>query len=275
MTELDFRRIVGKWASLRRFAGLTVECALESVNQGKVDVATFFSKLLYFLPYSPRSLEKVLSYGLIKVSHGYVKKDTSFYTLRVNEIPFSSEDESSVRMAFESLVELGITDIVDKDTISFRSNIVNDIVKHIAPFIIGKIQPADIALEAASYPYKVISGISSLYVMVRSNKLPRCYTVLAGLVSPVVKIDNGTSLAKSTIEVDEWNEATKRMSQIKMLKNIFVMEYFKALGFMFGNNIVVRTYPIEVSGFFIENVIKPAYQRYYILLRRRSRGRGT
>lgn len=272
---LDFRSITRKWTSLRRFAGLTVECALESVKQGKVDVASFYSKLLYFLPFSPRSLEKVLSYVLIRASRGYVEKNPSYYTIRVDDVPIDPDEKDDVRTAFGSLINLGIANAAGADAISLRSSIVDDIVRCIAYFITEEIQPMDVEPERTARPYRIVSGISSLYVMHKGNRLPKCYTVLAGLTSPVVKINRGENITvKSTIEAGEWREARNRMSRIKVLRAGFDVEYFKAIGLMIENEVITRTYPMEISGYFIDNVVKPAYQQYYNLLRRRPLGRG-
>lgn len=274
-SAFTFHRVTRSLSSLRRFAGLTVECAFDSIRRGKVDVATYYCKLLYFLPFSPRSLEKVLIFGLIKACCGYVKKDINYYILKVNEISVDPDDESSIRASFESLIDLGMAVPTGGDAISLRPEVVNEMVRIIAPYIAEVTSPADIEIESASIPYKIVSGISALYVMHKGNRLPRCYSVLTGLVSPVVRITaSGDAVTKSTIDLDEWSEAKKRISRIKTLRDSFQIEYFKAIGLMVENKILVRTYPMEISGYFIENIIKPAYQHYYNLVRMRRRGRG-
>jgi hypothetical protein len=49
------------------------------------------------------------------------------------------------------------------------------------------------------------------------------------------------------------------------------MEYFKAVGFLHENKIITVTYPnaVEVAGTFVNNIIVPAYKRYYELIKTR------
>lgn len=271
---LDYRYITKKWGRLRRFAGFTISSALDSIKRGEIDIATFFSKLLYFLPYSSRSLEKVLYYGLIRASHGYHKKDPGLYTTSINDIPISDPDEKkSVEENFKFLIDLGVADRANAEAIRFRPNVIDEIVRPIA-HIFSEVSPEDVGPEVTLYPHRVISGISSLYVMYKGGRLPKCYSILTGLVSPIVKVDkNGKVSKKNTIETNEWMESINNMSKIRKLRDRFPAEYFKARGFMEENNIIVRKYPIEISGHFIENVIVPAYKRYYNLLLERARRR--
>lgn len=276
MVRVDYKYVTRKWRSLRRFAGLTVEASLDAIKSGKVEVARFYSGLLYFLPFAPRSLEKVLIRGLFKASRGYIMKETNYYTVTVEDIPdFEPDEKDAVLSAFKSIADMGLATISGPTSITFKPEVVNDLVRPLAPYIIDimgeKFHPSDV--ESGSHAYRLVSGISSVYIMYRGNRLPKCYTLLTGLVSPVGRVEaNGEVLVKHTIANDEWSEAKSNMSRLKPLKDSFEVEYFKALGVMFENRIVVNVGPIEISGLFIENAIKPAYERYYTLLRKRPRG---
>ncbi|MEM4913145.1 MAG: hypothetical protein QW579_02965 [Desulfurococcaceae archaeon] len=277
MSKIDFRLITKKWSRLRTFAELTVESALNSIKKGHIDTASLFSGLQYQLPGTLRSVEKVFSYALVEASYGYVNKDLNRYKIEVDKVPgFEPHERNKIKWAFESLVKLGIADRVDANTIRIRPEVIDDIVRILAPFIVKtEVEPAKLALINTTYPYKVIRGISSIYVMYQNNKLPKCYVVATGLVSPVGKVDaNGKVETKSTIDRSEWEEAKYNMSQIKKLRTSFESEhYLKALGFMIENGIIVRTYPIEILGSFIERVIKPAYEQYYrVKVVRKRRG---
>jgi len=268
---LDYTRITSKWASLRRFAGLNVEAALDSIRQGHVDVAQFFSKLTYFLPFASRSLEKVLLYSLVKASYGFMNKDPSYYEITVDEVPeFAPDEKEKVRSAFESTVELGLADVVSPIKIRIKPEFVNDIVRYIAPYVTRDIKLRDIDLEAYSYPYRLVSGVSSLYVMYKGGRLPSSYTVLSGLLSPTAHVTRkGDVEVKTTIDSNEWVQARVNMSSLKRLKDKFDIEYFKAIGVMHENRIIVRAYPMEVSGMLVDRVVAPAYERYYTLMRQR------
>lgn len=270
---INYRRITRKWASLRRFAGLTVECALDSIRQGYVDVAPFFSKLLYFLPFSSRSLEKVLLYALVKASYGFVEKNPGYYEISVDEVPgFEPDEKDKVKGAFESLKDLGLADITSPNSIRLKSDLINDIVRHVARYVTNDIDLRDIDLEAVSYPYRLVSGVSSLYVMYKGGRLPSSFTVLSGLVSPSAAVNRrGEVRVKSTIDSNEWQEVRANMSNLRPLRDKFDVEYFKAVGVMHENKIVVRTYPIEISGVFVDRVVAPTYHRYYSLLRERRK----
>ncbi|MEM1749886.1 MAG: hypothetical protein QW088_03040 [Desulfurococcaceae archaeon] len=262
---------------LRRFAELTVESALNSIKSGYIDTASLYSGLQYQLPGTLRSVEKVFSYALIEASYGYVNKDLDRYKIEVDRVPgFEPYERNKVKWAFESLVKLGIADTVDTNTIRIRPAVIDSMVRILAPFVVKTgIQPTGLTLSDTVYPYRVIRGISSIYVMHRNNKLPKCYIVATGLVSPVGEVDaNGRVKTKSTIDRSEWDEARYNMALIKKLRTGFESEhYLKALGFMIENGIIVRTYPIEILGSFIERVIKPAYEQYYrIVARKRLEG---
>jgi len=268
---LTYERIVKKWTRLRRFAGCTIDAALASTKKGHTEVASYFTKLIYLLPFSPKSLEKVLLYSLVKASHGFVKKETSYYEISTYEIPgFDPDEKDKIRSAYESMQDLNLADIISPDKIRLKIEVVNELVKPIASYVAAKIEFRDLNPEAFSYPYNVISGISSLYVMQKEGRLPRSYTVMTGLLAPLCRVlNNGKIDKKSTITAEEWEEARQRMSKIKLLKNIFDVEYFHAIGVLYGNKIITRSYPLEVSGTFVEHVIAPAYERYYTLTRER------
>jgi len=274
---LDFERITKKWASLRRFAGLAVESALDAIEQGHVDVAPYFAKLLYFLPFASRSLEKVLTYSFIKAVYGYANKDTRFFEVSVDEVPgFEPDEEAKVKAAFEAMRDIGLAEIVapNKIRLKMEPSGVAKLFRPIIPYVIGNITPQNIELEALSYPYRVVSGVSSLYVMHKGGRLPSSFTLMTGLISPIAYVKkDGTVERKNTIEPDEWNKARAHMAKLKPLRDKFDIEYFKALGVLHENKIIVRSYPIEVSGGMIDLVVAPAYYRYYTLLRERKLSR--
>ena len=271
---LNFERITKRWTPLRRFAGLAVESALDAVEQGLVDVAPYFAKLIYFLPFAPRSLEKVLTYSLIKATYGYVKKNPKYFEVSADEIPgFEPDEIDKIKAAFESMHEIGLAEVIAPDKIRLKMDPkrVTKIIRPIAPCIVGNITPQNLDLEAISYPYKVVSGVSSLYVMYKGGRLPRCFTLMIGLVSPTAYVEkDGSIKRKNTIDPDEWNEVKYSISKLKPFRDKFDIEYFKAIGILFENKIIVRSYPIEISGDMIDLVIAPAYHRYYTLLRQRK-----
>ncbi|MEM0285262.1 MAG: hypothetical protein QXU85_06495 [Sulfolobales archaeon] len=278
MSKIDFRVVTRKWTRLRRFAELTVESALNSVKSGYIDTASLFSGLQYQLPGTLRSVEKVFSYALIEASYGYVNKELDRYKIEVDKVPgFEPHERDKVKWAFESLVNLGIADRVDTNTIRIRPTAIDSIVRVLAPFVVKEgIQPTGLTPSDTAYPYRIIRGVSSIYVMHQNNKLPKCYIVATGLVSPVGEVDaSGRVKTKSTIDKSEWDEARYNMIQIKALRTSFESEhYLKALGFMIENGIIVRTYPIEILGSFIERVVKPAYEQYYRIKVARKRLEG-
>jgi len=273
---LGFERITRKWASLRRFAGYTVDAALDAVKRGHVDVASYFDRLIYLLPFTSRSLEKVLQYTLVKASHGFIKKDERLYEVSVDEVPgFDPDERDKVKSAFESMHELGLADIVSPEGVKLRSNVVSDLVRHIAYYIAETVSLADVGGEVYSYPFKVVSGISSLYVMQKGGRLPSSYTVMMGLLSPLAEVrGDGSVVTSTTIDWDEWNMARKQMSRLRPLRDKFDVEYFKAIGVLYENRIIVRSYPIEVSGTIVDKVIAPTYHRYYTMIRERRAERG-
>ncbi len=271
---LDFEHITRKWASLRRFAGLAVESALSAIEQGYVDrVAPYFAKLIYFLQFAPRNFEKVLTYSFIKAIYGYAKKDTSYFEVSVNEIPgFDPDERDKVKSAFESMHDIGLAEIIAPDKIKLKTDLtsVAKIFEPLVSYVVGNITPQNIDLEAFSYPYRVISGVSSIYVMYRGERLPSSFTVMMGLISPIVHIEkDGTIIKKNTVEPDEWNKTRINMSKLRHFKDKFDVEYFKAIGVLYENKIIVRSYPIEVSGDMRDLVVAPAYHRYYTLLKQR------
>jgi hypothetical protein len=112
--------------------------------------------------------------------------------------------------------------------------------------------------------------MSALYVMHKVNRLPSSFTVMAGLLSPTAHVErDGAVKLKNTIETSEWDLARSQMSRLPPLEDKFDVEYFKAVGFLHENKIIVRAYPIEASGAFVDMVIAPAYERYYKLKRER------
>lgn len=271
---LGFERVTRKWASLRRFASLAVEGALGAIEQGHVDVAPYFAKLIYFLPFASRSLEKVLIYSLVKAVYGYAKKDASYFEVTADEVPgFEPDERDKVRAAFESMRDLGLADVVAPNRIRLRvdQSGLGRVVKPVAPYVIGNITPQNIDVEAISYPYRVVSGVSSLYVMYRGGRLPSSFTIMMGLVSPVARVKgDGTVERKNTIEPGEWSTARTNMAKLRPLRDKFDVEYFKAIGVLHENKVIVRSYPIEVSGDMIDLVVAPTYKRYYTLLRERK-----
>ncbi|MEM2197010.1 MAG: hypothetical protein QW290_08015 [Sulfolobales archaeon] len=255
---------------MRKFSGLTVESAYNSVVAGKIDVAPFYFGLQYLLPGTLRSVGKVLSYALIRASRGYLEKNISLYTVKVSEVPgFDPDERDKVKQAFNSIVKLGLATYISEDSIRINLMRVDSIIRVLAPFIkIGEVQTTSLVFEdEASYPHKVVGGISSLTVMYEGRRLPKPYTIAMGLSSPTGAVDaNGKVSIKSTIETRELREAIDNMTRIRQLRNSFESaHYFEALGFMLGNRIIVNMTPtgIEVRGSFVENVIKPAYELYY------------
>lgn len=268
---IDFRYITKRWSSLRRLAGYVVESALDAVKQGVIDAAPYFARILYFLPFTSRSLEKVLLYSLVKASHGFIKKDPSYYEIGVSEVQgFEQEEIDKVKVAFESMCDLGFAEIISPTKIRLKRELINNVIKHIAPYVSEDIKLGDINIEAYTYPYRVISGVSALYAMYKSGRLPSSFTTMIGLVSPTAYVKkDGTVVKKSTISTDEWIYARNQMATLKPLKDKFEVEYLKAVGILYENKIIVRSYPLEVSGNFVELVIAPAYHRYYTLMRQR------
>jgi len=274
---LGFERITRKWTPLRTFAGIAVESALDAVKQGDVDVAPYFSKLLYLLPFAPLSVEKVLTYSLIKASRGYIEKNPSLYEVHVSEVPgFEPDEVDKVKVAFEFLHGLDIAELIPPDRIKLKSEVINAIVEPVAPYLATKIDLSRVDLSRSSYPYRVVSGISSLYVMHKSDRLPTSFTIMMGLLSPTAWVRrDGKVDRKTTIERDEWEKARSNMSMLRRLRNKFDLEYFRTIGLLHENNIVVAIYPraIEIVGTFVDKVIVPVYERYYRLRRVVKRAR--
>jgi hypothetical protein len=270
---LDYGRITRKWARLKMFERYIVESALNAVRGGQINVAQYFAKLLYFLKFAPMSVEKVLLYSLAKASKGYVEKNPSLYEVVANEVPgFESDEIVRVKTAFKSLSELGIAELITPDVIKLRSEVVDDIIKPIAPYLAEHINLKDINLNTTSYPYRVISGVSAIYVVHEINRFPRSFTIMAGLLSPTACVKrNGTIEQKFTIDLNEWTRTREQMRRLRLLRDIFEMEYFKAVGFLHENKIITVTYPnaVEVAGTFVNNIIVPAYKRYYELIKTR------
>lgn len=268
---LDYKRVTRKWASLRRFAGCIVESALDAVRQGHIDVAQYFAKLLYFLPFSSRSLEKVLLHSLVKASLGYINKDPSYYEITIWEVPgFNPDETAKVKSAFEHMHDLKLVEAVSPDRVRLRPDIISDVVRYVAPYVADNLDLHDIDVEAISYPYRVVSGVSSLYVMSKGGRLPSSFTVLSGLISPTARVNRkGEIERKTTIPHDEWVQARINMSSLRPLRDKFNVEYFKAVGVLHENKIIVKTYPMEITGSMVDLVVAPAYYRYYKMMRER------
>jgi len=276
---VDYRYIDKRWVSLRRFAGITVDVALEAVVQGHVDVSSFFARLIYFLPFTSKSLEKVLVYSLAKASYGFLKKDMNLYEISEDEVPgFEPDEVDNVRSAFKSMEDLRLADVITPSKIRLKPDVINELIRHVAVYVAEKVDFKSLAgfeSDAFSYPYKVVSGISSLYVMQKTSRLPKSYTTMIGLLTPLAYVKrDGTVITKPTIEPTEWSEAKKLIASLRPLRDRFEVEYFKAIGVLYDNKIIVRTYPLEVSGTFANMVVAPAYRRYYMLKRERKLSRG-
>jgi hypothetical protein len=273
---LDFKYVTRKWARLRSFAGNVVESSLDVVRGGDIHIAQYFAKLLYFLRFTPTSVEKVLTYSLVKASRGFIEKNPSLYEVVVDEVPgFEPDEIDKVKVAFKSLSELGIAELIRSDRIKLKSSIIDGVIRYVAPYIAKNLNLHEVDVNSTSLPFRVISGVSALYVMHTVNRLPSSFTIMAGLLSPTAKVrEDGTVESKTTIGLDEWVSARDHMAKLRPLRDRFDVEYFKAVGFLHENRVIVGTYPIEVVGSFVEKVIKPAYKRYYTLKRLRARVRG-
>jgi len=272
---LDFKKITRKSASLRRFAGKVVESALDAVKGGHTYIAQHFAKLLYFLPFSPTSVEKVLIYSLAKASRGYLEKNPSLYEVTASEVQgFDPDEVDKVKEAFEFLSEVGMVELISSDKIKLKPDVIDGAIKHVAPYLAKDLDLRDLDLDAVSYPSKVISGMNALYVMHRTDRFPSSFKIMAGLLSPTALVrGDGALELKTTIEAEEWALARRQMAKLPLLKDKFEAEYFKAVGFLHENKIIVRTYPIEVSGSLVDKVIAPAYKRCYELRRERVASR--
>jgi len=272
MSAMNFMTVTRKYAPLRRFAGKAVEVALEAVKDGKVEIAQYFAKLLYFLPFTSRSVEKVLTYAVIKSSKD--PQDPAMYEININEIPdFDPDERDKVAQAFKSLCELGIAEAVGVDRIKLRVDVVNNVVRPIAPFIAENISELKkINIEDVPYVTKTVSGISALYIMYKANRLPTSFTIMMGLLSPTAWVEkNGKVNRKTTISYNEWLTVKRNMASLKPLKYKFEVEYFKAIGFMHENRIIIGSYPsFEVIGSVVDLVVAPAFKRLYDLRRQRA-----
>jgi hypothetical protein len=272
MPVMDFKTVTRKYVSLRRFAGEATEVALEAVKNGRIEIAQYFAKLLYFLPFAPRSVEKVLTYAVLKASKD--PQDPTMYEVRVSEVPgFDPDERDSIVSAFKSLCELDIAEVVGADKIKLKADVMRDVVLPIAPFIaenVGTLR--EIRVDDVSYVTKTILGINALYVIYRAGRLPSSFTIMMGLLSPTTWVErDGTVNRKTTISRDEWLTAKKYMASLKPLRDKFEVEYFKAVGFMHENRIVIGSYPaFEIVGSIVDLVIAPAYKRLYDLRRQRA-----
>jgi hypothetical protein len=196
-----------------------------------------------------------------------MEQNPNLYEIEVSEVQgFEPGEEYKVREAFEILSKLGIAELLSPDKIKLKSDVIDEIIRPIAPYLAKEIDFHDIDIEASTYPYKVISGISSLCVMQKINRLPNSFTIMAGLISPTAYVKRGGEIAyKTTIELSEWNLVKNQMSKLRQLREKFEIEYFKAIGFLHENNIIVRTYPsIEIPGSLVNMVIVPTYKKYYL-----------
>ena len=272
---IDFKTIVRKYAPLRRFAGEAVEATLEVVKGGRVEVAQYFAKLLYFLPFTSRGVEKVLTYAILKA--GKDPLNPAMYEVSIDEVPdFEPDERAKVAQAFKSLCDLGMAEAVGVDRIKLRVEVIDNVVRPIAPFIAENISELKkTSVEEVPYVTKTISGISALYVMYRDNRLPTCFKIMLGLLSPTAWVEkDGTINRKTTISYDEWLTAKRSMASLKPLRDKFEVEYFKAVGFMHENRIIIGSYPsFEVVGSVVDLVVAPAYKRLYDLRRQRVAAR--
>lgn len=275
MPVINFRTVTHKYASLRRFAGEAVEEALEAIKGGRIEIAQYFAKLLYFLPFARRSVEKVLTYAVLKASKD--PRDPTMYEVSVGEVPgFDPDERDNVSAAFKSLCELGVAEAVGADRIRLRAEVIYNVVQPIAPFIAENIGVSrEVRVDEVSYVAKTISGISALYVMHRASRMPSSFTIMMGLLSPTAWVErDGTVNRKTTISYDEWLAVKRSMASLKPLRDRFEVEYFKAVGFMHENRIVIGSYPsLEVVGSIVDLVIAPAYKRLYDLRRQRVAAR--
>ncbi len=229
------------------------------------------------MPFAPKNLEKVLIYSFVKAIYGYARKDMKYFEVSVDEVPgFDPDERDEVKSAFESMHDMGLAEITAPDRIRLKIDqpSIAKILGPLVPYVTGNITPQNIDPEAISYPYDMLSGVSSIYVMHKTNRLPSSFTIMMGLISPIAHVEkDGTIVKKNTIEPDEWNKARTNMSKLKRFKDIFMIEYFKAVGVLYENKIILRTYPIEVSGDMRDLVVAEAYHRYYTLPRKRRIGR--
>lgn len=271
MLAINFKTVTRKYASLRRFAGEAVEAALEAVKGGQVGVAQYFAKLLYFLPFASRGVEKVLTYAVLKASKD--PRNPTMYEVRIDEVPgFDPDERDKVAQAFKSLCELGVAEAIGADRIKLRADVINNVVRPIAPFIAENVSELrKISVEDVPYVTKTISGIGALYVMHRANRLPTSFTIMMGLLSPTAWVEkDGTVNRKTTIDHNEWLAVKRNTASLKPLRDKFEVEYFKAVGFMHENRIIIGSYPsFEVVGSVVDLVIAPAYKRLYDLRRQR------
>jgi hypothetical protein len=275
MPTISSRSITRKYATLRRFAGEAVEAALESIRGGRIEVSQYFARLLYFLPFTRRSVEKVLAYAILKASKD--PRDPTMYEVGADEVPgFDPGERDNVLAAFKSLCDLDIADAIGADKIKLKAEVIYNVVQPVAPFIAENLDAVrGVRVDDVSYVAKTISGISALYVMYRANRLPSSFTLMMGLLSPTAWVEkDGTINRKTTISYDEWLDARRNMAMLKPLREKFEVEYFKAIGFMYENRIIIGSYPsFEVVGSIVDLVIAPAYKRLYDLRRQRAAAR--
>jgi hypothetical protein len=275
MPTMNFKTVTRKYITLRRFAGEAVESALNAVKGGQVGVAQYFAKLLYFLPFASRGVEKVLTYAVLKASKDPL--NPIMYEVSIDEVPgFEPDERDKVVQAFKSLCELGIAEAIGADRIKLRADVINNVVKPIVPFIAENVSELkSVNIEDVPYVTKTISGISALYVMYKASRLPTSFTIMMGLLSPTAWVEkDGSVNRKTTINHDEWLTVKRSMASLKPLRDKFEVEYFKAIGFMHENRIIIGSYPsFEVVGSVVDLVVAPAYKRLYDLRRQRVTAR--
>ena len=243
---------------------------MDAVKGGKHSVAAYFARTMQLIPFVPASLEVVLAYALSRAAEAY-KVNRSSVTIEVGEVPgFDPDERDKVREAFDAMHKLGIAASISPDKekveIDIAKNVgLHSIVEVFATFIKGlDISSLRTLSYSPTYPQRVVSGVSSLYVFRQAGRLPRSLRVALGLVSPVARVLRGGTIdKKNTIESEEWNAAVNNMSTLNQLRDRFFWHYINAIGILYDNEIFTHKYPLEVSEDMINYVIIPAYGRYY------------
>lgn len=269
-TLFDYDYVTRRWARLKTFSDYAIEAALDAIMNGKYSVAAYFARTMQLMRFVPASLEVVLVYTLSKAAKAY-KANRPNVIIEAGEVPgFDPDERDRVREAFDIMKRLGLAASISPDKEKIGIDIANNVGLHNVVEVFSTfIQGLDVSsLQALgpslTYPQRVVSGLSSLYVFQQVRKLPKGLRVALGLISPVARVlRDGSIDRKNTIERDEWNTALINMSTINQLRDRFFLHYYNAIGILYDNEILARRYPIEVSGDMIDHVIIPAYGRYY------------
>ena len=275
---LSFVQITSSWNSLKSFSDYAIEAALEAVMSGKLDVAPYFAGTMRLMPFVRTSLETVMVYALWRAAEEYNANRTRV-EIKASEVPgFEKEKASKVKDAFEDMLKLGIVSEIspgkEKAVIDItKSQALADVVRILAAFFSTRTS-GNFSFEAFGTKYKVVSGMSSLYVLSKSGRLPKGLRVAIGLVSPAVGVDEDGSVdRKGAMKEDDWVKARENMSALRELKDEFYLHYFHAVGILYGNEIVKHgTFPIKVADEIVDHVLIPAYKNYYGLGRTVRRG---